>query len=238
MVSILAEQAAKAIDANPLLTRVSAYFHDIGKISQAEYFTENAMATGAPDAHSNLQPRMSSLIILNHVKEGLALAASYKLNKTLREAIAQHHGTSLIYYFYQRASEQHAQSGREKALPGQYDYRYPGPLPVSKEVVLIGLADACEAAARALQKPTPQKLQALVGEIISGKLHDGQLDQADLTFQELALARETMVRTLCTMYHGRVSYPNQEGQKNNEGESDYSGAENANAEPAPTDQTA
>ena len=216
MVAILAEQAADAIGANPLLARVSAYFHDIGKISQAEYFTENAMAAGSRDAHTNLQPRMSSLIILNHVKEGLALAASHKLNKTLREAIAQHHGTSLIYYFYRRAAEQHAKSGRDDKSPGQHDYRYPGPLPMRREVVLIGIADACEAAARSLQKPSPQKLKNLVAEIISAKLHDGQLDQADLTFQELAIARETMVKTLCTMYHGRIAYPKEPGKENGE----------------------
>lgn len=224
MVAILAEQAAAAINANPLLARVCAYFHDIGKISQAEYFVENSFASEEDDAHSQLQPRMSSLIILNHVKEGLALAGEHKLNNTLREAIAQHHGTSLIYFFYRRAEEQQKQSPRNTSAPKQHEFRYPGPLPTRKEVVLIGLADACEAAARSLQKTTPQKLKARVGEIISQKLHDGQFDQADLTFSELAIVRDTMVKTLSTMYHGRISYQNEEqegrGKEGDKGASD------------------
>ncbi len=216
MVAILAEQAASSINANPLLARVGAYFHDIGKIPQAEYFTENTIDSGERDAHSNLQPRMSSLIILNHVKEGLALAADYKLNKTLRESIAQHHGTSLISHFFYRASQQNQQSGRNgrNKTPGQHEYRYPGPLPQRKETVLIGLADSCEAAARSLEKPTPQKIETLVGEIISSRLQDGQLDQANLTFQELALVRQALSRTLSTMYHSRAPYD--KGNKNDD----------------------
>ena len=207
VVATLAEQAAAAIGANPLLARVCAYFHDIGKISQPEYFTENNMANGGRDAHNNLQPRMSSLIILNHVKEGLELAADYKLNKTLREAIAQHHGTSLIYYFYRRAVDQKTDNDKEDGEVGQQDYRYPGPRGRKKEIVLIGLADACEAAVRALEKPTPQKIQALVGEIVMQRVQDGQLDEANLTFRELAVAKDTLIKALSNMFHGRVPYP-------------------------------
>ncbi len=207
VVATLAEQAAAAIGANPLLARVCAYFHDIGKISQPEYFTENNMANGGRDAHHNLQPRMSSLIILNHVKEGLELAADYKLNKTLREAIAQHHGTSLIYYFYRRAVDQQTDNGKEDGEVGQQDYRYPGPRPRKKEIVLIGLADACEAAVRALEKPTPQKIQALVDEIVMQRVQDGQLDEANLTFRDLAVAKDTLIKALSNMFHGRVPYP-------------------------------
>jgi putative nucleotidyltransferase with HDIG domain len=228
VVATLAEQAAAAIGANPLLARVCAYFHDIGKISQPEYFTENNMANGGRDAHHNLQPRMSSLIILNHVKEGLELAADYKLNKTLREAIAQHHGTSLIYYFYRRAVDQQTDNGKEDGEVGQQDYRYPGPRARKKEIVLIGLADACEAAVRAMEKPTPQKIQTLVDEIVMQRVQDGQLDEANLTFRDLAVAKDTLIKALSNMFHGRVPYPKDKDK--NKPDEDQSTNPDANAD--------
>ncbi len=220
LVATLAEQTAAAIGANPLLTRVCAYFHDIGKIAQPEYFTENNMATDGHDAHRNLQPRMSSLIILNHVKEGLDLATKYKLSKPIREAIAQHHGTSLIYYFYRRAIDRQNEKDKDGGNIGQQDYRYPGPHATRKEIVLIGLADSCEAAVRSMEKPSPQKIKTLVEEIVMQRIQDGQLDEADLTFQELALAKNTMTKTLGNMFHGRIQYPKDELQQNKNDETE------------------
>ena len=202
MVATLAEQAAEAIGADPLLARVCAYFHDIGKLSYPEYFTENARGA---DPHQELQPRMSSLVILNHVKEGIDLALKYKLKKPIREAIAQHHGTNLVFFFYHRAVTK--QNGGGEGPIGEQDYRYPGPRPKRKEITLISIADSCEAAARSLEKATPAKINALVDEIVQKRIRDHQLDDADLTLGELAVAKETIARALGMMLHGRVRYP-------------------------------
>lgn len=211
MVATIAEHAAAAIGANPLLARVCAYFHDIGKLSQPEYFTEN-MAFGGSTPHDGLRPRMSSLVILNHVREGLALAERYKLRMVIREAIAQHHGTSLISYFYHRAKGQH-EAAKNDRTPTDRDYRYPGPPPSRKEVTLLSIADSCEAASRSLEKPTPQKIENLVNELVAKKIADGQLERADLTFRELAAAKAAIVKTLVNMFHGRIAYPKSEKEK-------------------------
>jgi putative nucleotidyltransferase with HDIG domain len=205
VVATLAERAAAAIGADTLLARVCAYFHDIGKLAHPEYFTENNQGH---NPHESLEPRMSSLIILNHVKEGLDLAIACKLKRPLREAISQHHGTSLVYYFYHRAKTRvELESGPGTKKIGEYDYRYPGPRPRRKEIALIGIADACEAAVRALEKPTHRKIHALVDEIIVNRIKDHQFDEANLTFAELAKARDALVMTLGMMYHERVRYP-------------------------------
>jgi putative nucleotidyltransferase with HDIG domain len=200
-VATLAEQAAEAIGANPLMARVCAYFHDIGKLDQPEYFAENALHGVNP--HDDLQPRMSSLVILNHVRHGIELARRYKLKRPLRETIAQHHGTSLVYYFYRKA--------RDLTDPGQAvgesEFRYPGPRPRRKEIVLVSLADSCEAASRSLDRPTAAKVGAMVDAIFNDRLRDHGLDDADLTVSELARSRDVMVRTLATMMHARVPYP-------------------------------
>lgn len=201
MVSTLAEQAAQAIGANAIRARVGALFHDIGKLSKPEYFVENSQAE---DKHARLNPRMSSLIILNHVKEGVDLAIKHKLRRIIRDAIEQHHGTDMIQFFYNRAVEG---SRDQDVTVSESDYRYPGPRPQAKEVVLIGLADACEAASRSLEKPTRQKIDALVWEIFRKRIRSGQLDNADLTFGELARVRQSFVKTLSTMLHGRIVYP-------------------------------
>jgi putative nucleotidyltransferase with HDIG domain len=213
LVATLAEQAAEAIGANPLLARVCAYFHDIGKIRHPDYFSENIWGA---DPHAELQPRMSSLVILNHVKEGIDLALKYKLKKPIREAIAQHHGTSLVYYFYHRALVQKEHNSQESGV-GEQEYRYPGPLPVRKEIAIISLADSCEAAARALEKPTPQKIATLVNEIFLKRIRDGQMDQANLTFRELTIVRQAIAKSLGTMLHARVKYPDEKDKR----ESDF-----------------
>jgi putative nucleotidyltransferase with HDIG domain len=211
MVSTLAEHAAQAIGANPIKARVGALFHDIGKLAKPDYFIENNIAEESK--HKELHPRMSSLIILNHVKEGVDMALKFKLRKIIRDAIEQHHGTDLVYYFYKRALEEN----REKNTPvEEQEYRYPGPLPREKEVVLISLADACEAASRTLQKASHGKIDALVWEIFRKRLRDGQLDRAELTFGELSRVRASFVKTLTTMLHGRVPYPKDEDEEKDE----------------------
>jgi cyclic-di-AMP phosphodiesterase PgpH len=214
-VATLAEQAAEAIGANPLLARVCAYFHDIGKLDQPEYFAENAVHGVNP--HDELQPRMSSLVILNHVRHGIDLARRYKLKLPLRETIAQHHGTSLVYYFYRKAKD-HAEPGQ---TVGESEFRYPGPRPRRKETVLVSLADSCEAASRSLERPTAAKIGAMVDTIFADRLRDHGLDDADLTIREYARTRDAIVRTLATMMHARVPYPKEAGH---EGDSVDAGA--------------
>ncbi|QSH40252.1 HDIG domain-containing protein [Lentisphaerota bacterium ZTH] len=207
MVATLAEYAAKAVGANAMKARVAAIFHDIGKLAKPEYFAENTFE--AKNKHSDLHPRMSSLIILNHVKEGIDLALKYKLRKVIRDAIQQHHGTDMVYYFYRRALE-------EGKPVDESEYRYPGPLPRDKEVAIISLADACEAASRSLQKPTPNKIEALVWEIIRKRIRDGQLNNADLTIADLSKIRDSFVKTLITMNHSRIAYPKNNEQDEND----------------------
>jgi cyclic-di-AMP phosphodiesterase PgpH len=211
IVATLAEQAAGAIGANPLRARVFALFHDIGKLAKPDYFTENN-----PDSssrHFALKPAMSSMVILNHVKEGVNLALKYKLSRKIRDAIEQHHGTDIVYFFYKRALEE--SDGKNTVT--ENEYRYSGPKPKEKEIVLVSIADSCEAASRSLAKPTPSKIETLVWEIIRKKVREGQLDNADLTFMELAKAKESIIKTLNSMLHTRISYTPEE-ENDNEGD--------------------
>jgi cyclic-di-AMP phosphodiesterase PgpH len=200
IVSNLSEAAADAIGADSLLVRVGAYYHDIGKMVNPEYFTENQIASG--NKHDQLEPSMSRLVILNHVKEGVDLAGKYKLNQKIIDFIPQHHGTSLIYYFYQRAlAENEAQE-----VPEEH-YRYPGPKPQSKETAIVLLADSVEGATRALDEHTPQKIEDVVRKVINNKFIDGQLDECNLTLRDIDIIAATFVRVLSAMYHSRVKYP-------------------------------
>jgi len=200
-VAVLAENAAIAIGANAILARAGALFHDIGKIQNPEYFIENNQSSNNP--HDRLSPRMSSLIITTHVKDGLDMALQYKICRKVRRFIQQHHGTDLIQYFYHMAM-----TTQENV--SESDYRYPGPLPHDKEVVIVSLADACEAACRSLEKPTASKIEGMVNDIFRKRWRDGQLDEADLTVEELSLINESFVYTLTTMYHSRIAYPKDE----------------------------
>ncbi len=203
-VATLAEECAAAIGANPLLARVCGYFHDIGKLVNPEYFTENGVED---NPHEELRPSLSNLVILNHVKCGLELAAKYKLQRPIREAIAQHHGTSLVYFFYRRAVEQQQDEDPQAPPVGEHEYRYSGPLPGRKEIAILAIVDTCEAAARSLAKPTPQRIRVQVEELISNRILDGQFEDADLTFHELSQVKETLIKSLSTMLHSRVRYP-------------------------------
>lgn len=199
-VSNLAESAADAIGAHALLTRVGAYYHDIGKMKTPHYFTENQLISG--NKHDALEPSMSRLVILNHIKEGLELAREYKLNKRIVDFIPEHHGTSLIHYFYQKALAEN-----EAEEVGEEDYRYPGPKPRSKETAIVMLADSVEGATRALDEHTPQKIEDVVRKVINNKFIDGQLDECNLTLREIDAIASTFVRVLSAMYHSRIKYP-------------------------------
>ncbi|MGL4855084.1 MAG: HD family phosphohydrolase [Lentisphaeria bacterium] len=211
MVATIAEQAARTIDANPLLARVCAYFHDIGKTAKSEYFTENNVDSNSK--HGDLKPKMSSLVIMNHVKEGVNLALRYKLKKPLLEAIEQHHGKSLVGYFYNQAKIE----GQDEGLQvDDFEFRYPGPLPTRKEIVILSIADACEAASRSLNKPTSSNIESLVEKIIGDKFNDGQFAEANLTLTELHKIKNSIVKTLSDMLHTRVAYPKDEREPAND----------------------
>jgi len=220
VVANLAEGAAEKIGANATLCRVCAYFHDVGKLVKPEYFTENMNFERNP--HDDLAPTMSALIIIAHVKEGVDLALTHGLNKQIIDVIQQHHGTSLVYYFYQRAVQQQedARAGgkimniREEDIPEvqEESFRYNGPKPQTKESAIVSLADIVESASRSLEKPTPQKIEQLVNELIEERIADGQLDECDLTLGELRVIAKRFRFTLMTMLHTRIAYPKHESK--------------------------
>ena len=199
IVSNLAEAAAESIGAHGLLARVGAYYHDIGKLIKPEYFTENQMMSA--NVHDSLEPSMSRLVVLNHVKEGIELAKKNKLNHKIIDFIPQHHGTSLMHYFYQRALEESKEDIAEES------YRYPGPKPQSRETAIVLLADSVEGATRALDEHTPVKIEEVVRKVVNNKFIDGQLDECTLTLKEIDGICKTFTRVLSAMYHGRVKYP-------------------------------
>jgi len=205
IVGNLAETACDAIGANSLLARVGAYYHDIGKIEKAEYFSENESEL-KNSRHENIAPSMSALVIINHVKDGVDLARKYKLNQALIDFIAQHHGNGLIYYFYQRALVKVEDENSIK----EEDFRYPGPRPQSKETAIVLLADSVEASSRTLTNPTPSRVQSLVQKIVNNKFIDGQLDECNLTLKDLHKISEAFMRILNAMFHTRIEYPNEE----------------------------
>ncbi len=215
VVAHLSEAAAEAIGANPAMARVCSLFHDIGKLVKPEYFTENMRHGRNP--HDELAPTMSALIIIAHVKEGVDLALKHGLNQQVIDVIQQHHGTSLVFYFYKRALQQQedARQGgrimniREEDIPDvrEESFRYPGPKPQSRECAIISLADSIESASRSLEKVNPQKLDQLVDDIMEKRLMDGQLKECDLTMRELEEVAESFKHTLHSMMHARVAYP-------------------------------
>ena len=178
MVGNLAETAAWAIGADSLLTRVGAYYHDVGKIKKPYFFSENQLF-GVENPHDKMNPSLSSSVIISHVKDGLELAKEYKLPEVIQKFIAEHHGTTLASYFYQKASENTPVNGR---VPEEWDFRYEGPRPGSKETALVMLADSVEAATRSLSKPTPARIESTVRKIIDDRLTDHQLDKCEPNF--------------------------------------------------------
>ena len=205
-VAALAEAAAEAIGARGLLVRVGAYFHDVGKMVEPKYFIENQQR-GTPNCHDALAPKVSTLAIIAHVRDGVMLAQQHGLPEPIIDLIRQHHGTTLVRYFYDRACRQ-AKEEDETVL--EEEYRYPGPKPQTREAAILMLADAVESSSRTLKDPTPAQLANLVEIITADKLQDGQFDECDLTMRELDLVKASLVKSLVAMYHGRVKYPGQE----------------------------
>ncbi len=197
----IVDAIAGEIGADPLRARVMAYYHDIGKAFKPEYFAENQEP--GFNKHEKITPQMSALILSSHVKDGVELARQEKLPEVIVDGIREHHGTTVMSYFYQKAREAGAAVNRE-------DFRYPGPRPRSKEAALLMCADAVEAGVRSLKDPTPAHIRAMVTRLVDQRAHDGQLDQSGITLADLAVIKEKLVTVLTTVYHKRVAYPGQD----------------------------
>ena len=206
-VATLAEDAAKSIGANPLRAKVGGLFHDIGKLSMPQYFVENNRDSSSE--HLKLNPQLSSIIIRDHVKEGLILARQYHLYRWISGAISTHHGDDLVRYFYNAAQKQRQESSDASPVI-ESQFRYTGRPPRAKELVIISLADACEAATRSLAKPTAAKIEAMVEDIFQMRYQGGQLRNAELTLSELDKVKRTFIKTLLSIYHGRIAYTPEE----------------------------
>ncbi|MFW5871434.1 MAG: HD family phosphohydrolase [Verrucomicrobiota bacterium] len=246
VVANLSQAAADEIGANSLLARVSAYFHDVGKLTKPGLFAENISLHNNP--HDNLSPSMSTLVITSHVKEGLSLAMLYKIPVIVRKAIREHHGTSVLSFFHHKAKEQ-LELGIEDKKPQASDrrkidernFRYTGPKPSDRESAIICLADAVEAASRSLEKPTPAHIEDLVDDIVKQRILDGQLDESGLKLSDLACIKRAFVFTLTNMVHTRIPYPKDEntdkqqpanpktGQQKIKGTANVPGAKNWNS---------
>lgn len=202
IVGSLVEAAAKSIAANPLLARVSAYYHDIGKLKKPLYFIENI--GGGENKHDYLTPTMSSLILISHVKDGVEMARENRLGERIGHIIQQHHGTSLISFFYQKAKEK---ENPEMESMEENEFRYPGPKPQTKEAGIVMLADSVEAASRTLTDPTPSRINNLVQRITNNIFLDGQLEECELTLKDLQKIQESFNRILNAIFHQRIDYP-------------------------------
>jgi putative nucleotidyltransferase with HDIG domain len=201
MVSNLAEQAAERVGADALLTRVGAYYHDVGKTVRPHFFVENQM--DGINVQNRLDPRTSAQIIISHVKDGLDLAKKNGLPRDVRAFIPEHQGTGLIKYFYHQALEQ----ADDPSLVDEDDFRYPGPKPQSRETAILMLADSCEAAVRAANPGSVEEIDKIVRRIVTEKLTNGELDECDLTTRDLDQIRSAFVEMLHGVFHPRVKYP-------------------------------
>jgi len=202
VVGSMCEAAAEEIGANPLLAKVMAYYHDIGKMEHAHYFIENQRPGNNP--HDHISPHMSKTVLIAHVKDGAEMGHRHKLGPPIIDGILQHHGTTLISYFYNKALEE---QNEDIDTVHEDDFRYPGPKPQFKEAALLMLADSIEAAARSLDEPTPGRLTSLVRNIIQSKFLDGQLEECDLTLRDLSIIEESYRRVILGIYHQRIDYP-------------------------------
>jgi cyclic-di-AMP phosphodiesterase PgpH len=209
IVGNLAEAAAREIGANSLLARVASYYHDIGKLDKAEYFSENKTQYNV-NKHEDMTPNLSSLVILCHVKDGVNLAKKMNLDKIIVDIIEQHHGTSLMHYFYHKAKHV------TNEFVDEQKYRYPGPKPKSKEAAIIMLADCVEASTHTIEDFSHAHLKDLVTKIINNKFVDEQLDECDITLSDLHIIASSFVKTLTGMYHTRVEYPTNKEHKSDE----------------------
>jgi putative nucleotidyltransferase with HDIG domain len=209
VVGMLSESAAEAIGADPLLSRAGGYYHDIGKIARPEYFVENVIP--GQNRHDRLGSSMSALVVIAHVRDGVILAREHRLPRAVIDVIQQHHGTTLAEFFFRRAMER----GEEAT---ESLYRYPGPKPRTREAAIVLLADSVEAASRALDDPSVARLKALVHDLASRKLADGQFDDCGLTLKELAAVEAAFTRILTSMFHSRVAYPEAPEKKGRNGQ--------------------
>jgi putative nucleotidyltransferase with HDIG domain len=205
-VGAIAEAAAERIGANALLVRIGAYFHDIGKMLKPHYFIENQV--GSVNRHANLAPAMSTLIIIGHVKDGIDLGRQHHLPEPILDLIEQHHGTTLVEYFYHEANRRSGASPDGSAVH-ESSFRYPGPKPQTREAGILMMADSVESASRTLSEPTPSRIEGLVSDLIDKRLRDGQFDECGLTLREIAEIRDSLIKSLIGIYHGRVKYPEQ-----------------------------
>ncbi len=216
VVAALSEAAAEKIGANAPMCRVCSYFHDVGKLKKPGYFIEN-QHDGGENPHDTLTPTMSALIIIAHVKDGVDLAVKHKLNPRIIDVIQEHHGDSLVAFFYRRAQEQkklelekvdrRLENPEDLPMVDEKNFRYPGPCPSTRESGIIALADMIESASRTLRKPNPARIRALIDDLVRAKIDDGQLDDCPLTLQELAIVKESFANTLRSMLHSRIDYP-------------------------------
>jgi uncharacterized domain HDIG len=211
IVATLAEKAAEEIKANSTLVKAGGLYHDIGKLKRPEYFSENQNPVS--NIHRDLTPSLSTLVIINHVKDGVDLGKKLRLPKQIIELIAQHHGTAIVRYFYQKAKEKY---DPELHKIEAEDFRYPGPTPRSKEAGLIMLADSVEAATRSLKSPTRENLKRVITEIFNTHLQDGQLDDCGFSLKELRIIANSFLSTLYAIYHPRPTYPGFEFEKKTE----------------------
>jgi cyclic-di-AMP phosphodiesterase PgpH len=201
MVANLAEAAAESIHANPVLCRVGAYYHDIGKIKRPHFFTENQFSGKNP--HTSLTPRMSKMIIIAHIRDGLELAQKYKLPGIIKDFIAEHHGTTLASFFYEKALQSGDISDPESE---KQNFRYPGPKPHMKESGIVMFADSVEAAVRSMENPTLPKIESIIEKIFHDKIEDHQMDDCPLSLREIDTIKATFLRVFHGIYHTRLNY--------------------------------
>jgi hypothetical protein len=202
MVGNLAQAAAQAIGANPLLAQVGAYYHDLGKMLNPEYFTENRRSSD--NKHDDLTPAMSCRILAGHIKDGLELAKAAGIPEAVRDMIPQHHGTRIMTYFYEKAKEQKNSENREIQ---EAEFRYPGPKPQSREAAILMMADSVEAASRTLSDPSPTEIQGLIDRLVGDVVADNQLDECDITIREIHTVKESFFKVIRGIYHHRIDYP-------------------------------
>ncbi|MGQ9455352.1 MAG: HD family phosphohydrolase [Armatimonadota bacterium] len=195
----LAESAAAAIGADTLIARIASYYHDIGKLRRPHFFIENQHVE---NVHDTINPTLSTIVITSHVRDGIEIGKEYRLPKVVLDVIAQHHGSSLVQFFYNQFTD-----APDPSTPVEQRFRYPGPKPKTKEAAIVMLADSVEAASRTLVKPSPAKIETLVNRVVAEKLRDGQLDESDLTFREVSMITSCFARTLTGTMHARIEYP-------------------------------
>ncbi len=207
-VGTIAETAAEAIGARGLMTRVGAYYHDIGKIMKPEHYSENQQ-TGGSNIHDSLEPQVSTIVLIAHVKDGIDLVRQHRLPRPIVELVEQHHGTSLVSFFYGRAaSKVNKDDPQSSQAVEESTYRYPGPKPQSKEAAILMIADSCESACRSIRdNATPGKLENKIRQIIKQKLDDGQFDDSGLTLRELKIIENSVIKSVLAAMHGRIKYP-------------------------------